>query len=232
MEDRRRVMVILAHPDDPEFFCGGTVGRWAREGKEIVYVLATRGERGSDDLSIPPETLARIREEEQRAAARVLGVREVVFLNYPDGSLTPSLDLRRDLAREIRRWRPDIVITCDPTVRYRSSHLNHPDHRAIGDAALDAVYPDARNPRQFPELLEEGLLPHRVQEVYIAGAAEPDTEVDITESLGLKLEALRQHRSQIRDPEGLEERLKEWYRKVEPDGTVRYVERFRRIVLR
>lgn len=232
MSISQRVLVILAHPDDPEFFCGGTIARWTREGGEVIYVLATHGERGSDDPNIPPEQLAHIREQEQRAAARALGVREVVFLDYPDGSLTPTLELRRDLTRQIRRWKPNTVITCDPTVRYRYGYLNHPDHRAIGDAALDAVYPDARNPRQFPELLAEGLDPHRVREVYIAGAAEPDTEVDITDTLALKLEALRQHRSQIADPDGLEARLREWHRKEEPDGTVRYVERFRRVVLR
>lgn len=232
MSTSQRVLVILAHPDDPEFFCGGTVARWVREGREVIYVLATHGERGSDDPAMSPERLARIREEEQWAAARVLGVREVVFLDYPDGSLTPTLELRRDLTRQIRRWKPDIVITCDPTVRYRSGYLNHPDHRAIGDAALDAVFPDARNPLQFPELLAEGLEPHRVREVYIAGAAEPDTEVDITDTLALKLEALRQHRSQIANPDSLEARLREWYRKEEPDRTVRYVERFRRVVLR
>lgn len=232
MSAPERVMVILAHPDDPEFFCGGTVARWGREGREIIYVLATRGERGADDPAMSPERLARIREEEQRAAARILGVREIIFLDYPDGSLTPTLQLRRDLTRQIRRWKPDVVITCDPTIRYRSGYLNHPDHRAIGDAALDAVYPDARNPLQFPELRAEGLEPHRVREVYIAGAQEPDTEVDITDTLALKLEALRQHRSQIADPDGLEARLREWYRKEAPDGTVRYVERFRRVVLR
>ncbi|MGQ9467551.1 MAG: PIG-L deacetylase family protein [Anaerolineae bacterium] len=232
MSASQRVLVILAHPDDPEFFCGGTVARWVQEGREVIYVLATHGERGSDDPAMSPERLARIREQEQRAAARVLGVQEVVFLDYPDGSLLPTLELRRDLTRQIRRWKPHIVITCDPTVRYRSGYLNHPDHRAIGDAALDAVYPDARNPLQFPELLAEGLEPHRVREAYIAGAADPDTEVDITDTLALKLEALRQHRSQIADPDGLEVRLREWHRKEEPDGTVRYVERFRQVVLR
>ncbi|MGQ9709060.1 MAG: PIG-L deacetylase family protein [Anaerolineae bacterium] len=232
MSASQRVLVILAHPDDPEFFCGGTVARWVQEGREVIYVLATHGERGSDDPAMSPERLARIREQEQRAAARVLGVQEVVFLDYPDGSLLPTLELRRDLTRQIRRWKPHIVITCDPTVRYRSGYLNHPDHRAIGDAALDAVYPDARNPLQFPELLAEGLEPHRVREAYIAGAADPDTEVDITDTLALKLEALRQHRSQIADPDGLEVRLREWHWKEEPDGTVRYVERFRQVVLR
>ncbi len=230
-ENQQRVMVILAHPDDPEFLCGGTVGRWAQEGREIIYVLATHGERGADDPHMSPEELARIREGEQRAAARILGVREVVFLNHPDGSVTPTLELRRDLARQIRRFRPDIVITSDPTVRYHPHYLNHPDHRAVGDAALDAVFPDARNPLQFPELLQEGLMPHRVHTVYLAGTSDPDTEVDISETFPKKLEALRQHRSQIADFEQLEKRLRERHRVEGEDGSPRYVERFRRITL-
>lgn len=229
--DSQRVMVILAHPDDPEYFCGGTVARWAQEGREIVYVLATHGEGGSDDPQMTREKLGRIREEEQRAAARVLGVREVVFLDHPDGSVVASLGLRRDLTRQIRRWRPDIVITCDPTVRYRTHYVNHPDHRAVGDSALDAVFPDARNRLQFSELLEEGLEPHYVREVYIAGAAEPDVEIDITDSLERKVAALRQHRSQIDDPGGLEARLREWHRVEGREGEPRYVERFRKIIL-
>jgi len=228
----QRAMVILAHPDDPEFFCGGTVGRWAQEGREIIYVLATHGERGSDDPEMTPQRLGPTRQAEQRAAAEVLGVHQVIFLNHPDGSVVASLELRRDLAREIRRWRPDTVITCDPTVRYRVSYINHPDHRAVGDAALDAVFPDARNPLQFPELLRQGLEPHRVQEIYIAGAADPDTEVDITGSFHKKLAALQQHRSQIDDFEALEKRLQEWHRVAEDDGTVRYVEWFKHVDLR
>ena len=231
--NRQRVMVIMAHPDDPEFTCGGTVSRWAQEGSEIVYVLATHGEAGSDGTDVTAEQLARLREEEQRAAARVLGVRQVVFLDHPDGSVVAGLDLRRDLTRQIRRWRPDVVITTDTTVRYRQSYLNHPDHRAVGDAALDAVFPDARNPRQFPELLhQEGLQPHRVREVYISGAAEPNVAIDISETLEQKVAALREHRSQISDPVRLEERLRERYRVEGEDGTVRYVERFKRIALR
>jgi LmbE family N-acetylglucosaminyl deacetylase len=224
-------MVVLAHPDDPEFFCGGTVGRWAQEGAEVTYVLVTRGERGSDDPATNPEQLAEIREKEQRAAASVLGVRNVVFLGHPDGSVVAGLPLRRDITREIRRWQPDVVITCDP-VRSGWRYINHPDHRAVGESALDAVFPDSRNPLQFPELLEEGLEPHRVQEVYIAGATEPDTEVDITSSISLKLAALRHHRTQISDFEALEERLRERYRVQDESGKERYVERFKHIVLR
>ena len=226
----------MAHPDDPEFSCAGTVHRWAQEGHEIVYVLATRGEAGSDNLDLSAGQLAQVREKEQLAAAGLLGVAEVVFLDHPDGSVVANLDLRRDLARQIRRWRPDVVITTDPTVRYRPSHLNHPDHRAVGDAALDAVFPDARNPRQFPELLQdEGLEPHRVQEVYLVWGGTDDEaaeEVDITESIKWKVAALREHASQIRDPDRLEERLREGHRVEDGNGMVRYVERFRRIILR
>jgi LmbE family N-acetylglucosaminyl deacetylase len=224
-------MVVLAHPDDPEFFCGGTVGRWVQEGAEVIYVLVTRGERGSDDPTTDPEQLAEIREKEQLAAANVLGVNDVVFLGHPDGSVVAGLSLRRDITREIRRWKPDVVITCDP-VRSGWRYINHPDHRAVGESALDAVFPDSRNPLQFPELLEEGLEPHRVQEVYIAGATEPDTEVDITGSIALKLDALRNHRTQISDFEALEERLRERYRVLDESGNERYVERFKHIVLR
>lgn len=230
-QEIRRAMVIVAHPDDTEYLCGGTVGRWTQEGKEVVYVLVTRGERGSSDPAVTPEKLAQVREREQRAAASVLGVHEVVFLGYPDGSVVPSLDLRRDLARQIRRWRPDLVITFDPTYRYGSFYLNHPDHRAVGDAALDAVFPDARNPLQFPELREEGLEPHHVREVYMGATVDPDIEVDITDSLELKGAALRHHRSQIGNPDGLRERLEARHRVEDEDGTVRYVERFRRVVL-
>lgn len=225
------IMVVLAHPDDPEFFCGGTVGRWVQEGAEVVYILVTSGERGSDDPSTDPEKLAGIREKEQRAAASVLGVHDVVFLGHPDGSVVAGLPLRRDITREIRRWQPDVVITCDP-VRSGLRYINHPDHRAVGESTLDAVFPDSRNPLQFPELMEEGLEPHRVQEVYIAGATEPDTEVDITESIALKIAALRHHRTQISDFDALEERLRERYRVQDEDGDVRYVERFKHIVLR
>lgn len=235
--ERRRVMVIMAHPDDPEYACAGTVYRWAREGSEVIYVLATHGEAGSDDIRLTAEQLASVREREQQAAARILGVNEIVFLDYPDGSLVASLDLRRDLTRQIRRWQPDVVITVDPTLRYHLSYLNHPDHRAVGDAALDAVFPDARNPRQFPELLqEEELEPHCVREVYMAWGPRMDgegiVEVDITDVFGRKVAALHEHRSQVSDPSSLEKRLRERHRVEDGNGAVRYVERFKRVILR
>lgn len=229
--EHERVMVVMAHPDDPDFSCAGSVARWADEGVEVFYLLVTQGEAGSDDSPLSPEELAAVRREEQRAAARVLGVKEVAFLDHPDGSVVATLELRRDITRYIRRWRPDLVITGDPTVRYREHYLNHPDHRAAAEAALNAVFPDARNPRQFPELLEEGLAPHRVQEVFLSATLETDVEVDITATIDRKIDALCEHRTQIKDREALDKRLRERYRVDGGNGHVRYMERFKRIVL-
>lgn len=202
------VMGIFAHPDDPEFFCGGTFARWAAEGKRVIFVLATSGDKGSGDLTITSEQLAAIREDEERAAAARLGVEEVIFLRYPDGELQPTLDLRRQLTRLIRLKRPDIVVTNDPTARwYGTQYINHPDHRAIGDAALDAVFPAARDHLTFPELLHvEGLAPHKVMTVYLCGTHEPNARIDVTAYLGAKIAALREHRSQIADMEEMERR--------------------------
>ncbi|MCZ7540904.1 MAG: PIG-L family deacetylase [Anaerolineae bacterium] len=202
------VMGIFAHPDDPEFFCGGTFARWAAEGKRVIFVLATSGDKGSGDLTITSEQLAAIREDEERAAAARLGVEEVIFLRYPDGELQPTLDLRREITRLIRLKKPDAVVTNDPTARwYGTQYINHPDHRAIGDAALDAVFPAARDHLTFPELLHvEGLAPHKVMTVYLCGTHEPNARIDVTAYLGAKIAALREHRSQIADMEEMERR--------------------------
>lgn len=231
-DSRDRVLVVLAHPDDPEFFCGGTVARWAAEGHHVTYCLLTRGERGADEPGVDLEALARRREDEQRQAAEVLGVREVLFLNHPDGYLNPSPDLRRDVVRVIRQIRPKTVVTCDPT-NYYSRFINHSDHRAAGQVTLDAVWPAARSALYFPELYDrEGLAPCDVNEVYIAGAVHPDTTVDITEFFDRKLAALAKHRSQIDDLESLGNRLREALLDPEsPPGSPRFVERFKRIAL-
>ncbi|MCC6313928.1 MAG: PIG-L family deacetylase [Thermomicrobiales bacterium] len=193
-----RVAVIFAHPDDAEFICSGTVARWAAEGAQVTYVLLTNGDKGSDDPTMTHERLAAIRMAEQRAACAVLGVAEVLFLGHPDAMLVNTLDLRRELVRVIRTIRPDTVICQDPTVRYvGQSYLNHPDHRAAGEVTLDAIYPAARDRMTFPELLAEGLEPHKVAEVYLAGSESPDTAIDITDYFETKLAALRAHRSQM-----------------------------------
>jgi len=226
------VLVVLAHPDDPEFFCGGTLALWAQQGSRISYCLLTRGDKGDDNGS-DPSGLAAIREGEQRAAAQVLGVNEVAFLNYPDGYLVPDLDLRREVVRAIRRVRPSVVVTCDPTNFFPNDrYINHPDHRAAGQVTLDAVFPAAGSRMFFPELLAEGLEPHKVSQVYVAMPQTPNTVIDVTESFERKVEALCQHASQIGDADALRIRLKD--RMLDPSSSPelpRYVERFRRIDL-
>jgi LmbE family N-acetylglucosaminyl deacetylase len=195
------VLSIHAHPDDQEFTVGGTLAKWARAGSHVVTVCITSGGAGSNEHTPPDmtrEALAPIREEEQRQACRVLGISEVVFLGYEDGMLEPSLALRRDLTRVIRRHRPDAVVCGDPTMRFfGANYMNHPDHRAAADAALDAVFPSAETRLIFPELLDEGLEPHKVRSVFIHGSEKPDTFIDISEFLGAKLAALKEHRTQM-----------------------------------
>jgi LmbE family N-acetylglucosaminyl deacetylase len=229
-----RVLVVLAHPDDPEFYCGGTVARWVAEGREVCYCLLTRGDKGADESNVDPAEMARTREAEQRAAARVLGVREVVFLDHPDGYLVPDLGLRKEVTGIVRRFKPAIVVTCDPTNFFpNSSYINHPDHRAAGQATLDAVFPAAGSGMFFPELEQkEGLRPHKIRQVYVAGAVHPNTAVDVTNYIDRKIAALREHKSQIREPEGLEDRIRQWLLDSNsPPDAPRYVERFQRIDL-
>jgi LmbE family N-acetylglucosaminyl deacetylase len=225
-------MVITAHPDDIEFVIAGTVAKWAQAGARVAYVLATSGDAGSHQPGMTREELARIREAEQRAAARVVGVDDVVFLGYHDGEVEPTLTLRRDLVREIRRFKPDTVICSDPTrLIIGDRYINHPDHRAVGQAALDAVAPAAAMPLVFGELREEGLEPHRVKSVLIASTSEPNTWIDVTGTIDLKIEALRQHTSQFPDgwdPEGL---LREWGSENGREIGVPYAEAYRRIIL-
>lgn len=230
-----KAMVVVAHPDDPEFFCGGTVARWVREGMEVVYLICTRGDKGSDDPTMTPERLATLREAEEWAAVRVLGVRQVVFLDYRDGELEPSLKLRGDIVREVRRYRPEIVIAPDPTTRFsRGMYPNHADHRVVGDVALDAIFPAAGGRLYYPEQLAEGLEPHKVSEVYLAVTNEPNTWVDTTDVIDLKIAALRCHATQIKDPDGLEKRMRANVdaRQAGSDSLPRYAEGFRRLALR
>jgi LmbE family N-acetylglucosaminyl deacetylase len=198
----KRVLIVMAHPDDGEFGSGGTIARWASEGRDIYYCLATDGQVGdAGDTEITSEQLARVRQEEARAAARALGVRnEVIFLHYMDSRLEPTLELRRDIARVIRQVRPDVVICQDPTTRWSGSgYINHPDHRAAGEATLAAIMPVASTRLAFPELAAEGLGPHNVREVYISGTQNADRWVDIAGFLETKIEGLRAHKSQMRD---------------------------------
>lgn len=232
-ETPQRVLVILAHPDDPEFFCGATVARWTSAGHQVGYCLLTCGDKGSNDREIHPDELCSLRQKEQRAAAAILGVKNVRFLNYPDGYLVPDLKLRRDITRVIRQERPDVVITCDPLTLYvGEERLNHPDHRAAGQATLDAIFPAARDHLNFIELWQdEKLEPHNVREVWIAGSLQPTVTLDVTPFWETKIRSLYEHKSQIGDPKKLEERMKD--RRV-ADSTLedpRYEEKFHRLIL-
>jgi LmbE family N-acetylglucosaminyl deacetylase len=228
----QKILVILAHPDDPEFFCGATIARWTAAGHKVVYWLLTCGDKGANDLDINPGELCGDRRGEQTAAAAVLGVRDVNFLDCPDGYLVADLEMRKILTRIIRKERPDILVTCDPKTLYvGDNRINHPDHRAAGQAALDAVFPAAGNPLYFPELIrDEGLQPHTPKEVWISLTLDPNIKLDVTDLWQTKLQALYEHRSQIGDREAFTERM---LKRHTPDSTIenpRYEEVFRRIV--
>jgi LmbE family N-acetylglucosaminyl deacetylase len=225
----KRVMGVFAHPDDPEFFCGATFARWAAEGAEITFVVATSGDKGSSDPVMSSDVLAAMREEEERRAAAVLGVNDVVFLRYPDGELYPSLQLRKDITRLIRLRRPDIVVTLDPTTYwYGTRAINHPDHRAIGEATFAAVYPIARDRLNYLEMeREEGLTPHKVRDLYIAGTTSPTHKVDVTDYIETKILSLREHKSQIADMDAMAERMRNNRDPEAPADFPRYVDSFR-----
>jgi LmbE family N-acetylglucosaminyl deacetylase len=209
-EGVERILVVTAHPDDVDFGSAGSIARWTDAGIEVTYCICTSGEAGGFDLTVPRATMIEIREAEQRAAAKVVGVSDVTFLGYPDGRLESSFDLRRDISREIRRVRPQRVLAQSPQRNLQSVYASHPDHLAAGEATMAAVYPDARNPFAHPELLDEGFEPWAAGEMYLATAGTPDVFVDITDTFDRKLEALRCHASQHPDPDGLEGRLRGW----------------------
>lgn len=220
-------MVIVAHPDDAEFTMAGTVALWARAGCRVTYVVCTDGNAGSHEPGMTRERLAEIRRAEQRAACATLGVAEVIFLGYDDGLLQPTLDLRRDLVRVIRQYRPEVVLTSDPTRLLVGDHyINHPDHRAAGQAALDAVAPAAQMPLLWPETGE----PHRVRQVYIYGNSEPNVWVDISTTVETKIEALKKHVSQMGDWDPTE-RIREWSAETGRDKGLAHAEAFRVITL-
>jgi LmbE family N-acetylglucosaminyl deacetylase len=228
----KRCMVIVAHPDDPEFFCGGTIARWVGQGMEIVYLILTNGDKGSDEVTMTSGRLAALRQEEQRAAAQILGVEGVIFLGETDGELQATLSLRRQVVREIRRYRPHTVVCPDPATYYfGSTYVNHPDHRAAGQAALEAIFPAARNRMYHPELLAEGLSPHAVREIFLIGTSDPDFWVDITDSIDLKIEAIQAHASQVTD-QGVIERARQRAEDIDQYGRTVYREAFRHLALR
>jgi len=232
-ETLQNILVVLAHPDDPEFFCGATTARWIKAGHRVSYCVLTCGDKGTKDRNLVSDELCCIRQEEQKAAAEILGVSEVRFLNYEDGYLVANLVLRKDITRVIRQVRPEILVTCDPTTLYfGDSYINHPDHRAAGLATLDAVFPAARDHLNFIELWrDENLEPHIVREVWICGTLEPNVILDVTDTWETKIQALYEHKSQIGDPDALTERIRN---RRTPDSTLeepRYEEKFRRLII-
>jgi LmbE family N-acetylglucosaminyl deacetylase len=233
----QNILVILAHPDDPEFFCGATLALWARAGHRITYQLLTCGDKGFNDSTpadMTPEALCAIRHQEQTAAAKVIGVdaEAIHFMDCPDGYLLPDLNLRRDVVRIIRRFKPDILVTCDPQTLFAPYGINHPDHRAAGQVVLDAVFPAAGNKEYFPELLKEGFEPHMPREVWCSLTMQPNMVVDVTATWSVKLDALLNHTTQIGDIEKFQERLKSRHTEDSTDENPRYEEKFRRIIYR
>jgi LmbE family N-acetylglucosaminyl deacetylase len=229
----QKILVILAHPDDPEFFCGATLARWAKAGHEIHYFLLTCGNKGGDP-GPTPEELCEIRHQEQRKAAAVIGAKSVRFLDLEDGYLAPSLELRREIVRAIRQAQPDILVTCDPTTLYgRNGTINHPDHRYAGQVVLDAVFPAAGNERFFPELLEqEGLKPHMPGEIWISLTTQPNVVIDVTATWETKIRALKEHASQIGDALKFEQRMRSRKAERSTEEADYYEEAFRVIKYR
>jgi LmbE family N-acetylglucosaminyl deacetylase len=210
-DDVRRVLAIMAHPDDVDFSAAGTVATWTDKGIEVAYLIVTDGDAGGFDPAVPREDIAGIRRAEQTAAAKCVGVGDVRFLGYPDGRVEATLDLRRDIARVIRQVRPDRVVVPNPERNYERIYGSHPDHRAVGSAGLDAVYPDARNPFTFTELArDEGLEAWSAREVWISGGATPNHYVDVTDVFDRKVAALKAHVSQTGHMDGLEDMLRGW----------------------
>ena len=200
----------MAHPDDVDFGSAGTVAAWVKQGIEVSYCLVTDGDAGGFDPSVPRSQIAGIRRAEQTAAANEIGVTDLTFLGYPDGRLEATLDLRRDITRVIRQKRPDRVICQSPERNYQRLFASHPDHLAAGEATMCAVYPDARNPFTFTELMDEGWEPWTVREVWMGAFTNPNRFVDITDTVELKLAALRRHESQLPDAEATMERVRQW----------------------
>ncbi len=227
--------MVGAHPDDNDFGAGATVAKAAGRGAEVIYLIATTGQRGSSDENMTPERLSEIRKKEQEEAAKVLGVRDVRFLDYVDGELIPDIRLKERVVKSIRRYRPDIVFTMDPSFFYYKSYgmVNHSDHRAIGEATLDACYPLARDLMSFPEHAKEGLNPHKVKELLLHSFVPENANfyVDVTDTFDMKLKALSLHKSQVGDMQRVEKRMRDRAEVAGRLARCRYAEAFVRLQL-
>lgn len=232
MKDKT-IMVIAAHPDDPEFAFGGTVSKWIKEGAKAIYVICTKGNRGSSDTKISPAKLTSIRQQEQQAAAKIIGADQVIFLDYNDGELVADLSLKEKLVRLIRKFKPDIVFSHDPSYFYfkKRGFINHTDHRACGEAVLDAAYPLARDLLSFPHHSEEGLTPHKVTEIYLANFEDPDFFVDVSQTVKTKIQAIMAHKSQVAHRQDLDKNIRRWLAENGKVHGYKFAESFRHLKL-
>lgn len=221
-------MWVVAHPDDLEFSSGGTVARFAKEGKRVILIQVTSGNLGTTDRTFTPESLSSTREDEERESAKRLGVAEIVFLREPDGAVVPDLTLREKITRMIRTYRPDVIVTHDP---FRPYAL-HPDHRATGMAAHDAVYPTARDPLYYPDHLAAGLEPHKTAEIWYFGSDSPDMHIDITDTFDDKINALRAHKTQVGEATELADRMRGFSSEIAKDQPFELAEAFKVIKMR
>jgi LmbE family N-acetylglucosaminyl deacetylase len=212
--DIDRLLVVMAHPDDVDFGSAGTMAWLVAHGVHVTYCLVTDGDAGGSDRTMPRDEMAALRRVEQTEAAKVVGVTDLVFLGYPDGRVEPTLELRRDISRVIREVRPKVVVCQSPDRNLDRVFASHPDHLAAGEAALCAVYPDARNPFAYPELLGAGHEPWTVEEVWLSGHAQAADAVDVTDFVDLKFQALLSHESQHQDPQTMQTRVREWMRQT------------------
>ncbi len=232
IESPERAMVVTPHPDDAEIGCGGTIAKWVTQGTEVVYVLCTNGDKGSSDLEMTSAKLATIREKEQSLAAQVLGIKEVIYLRYPDGGLEDTSEFREQITNAIRTHRPDVVFCTDP---FKQTFYMHRDHRISGQVTLDSVFPYARDHLNYPEHLSHGLMPHKVGDVLMWGTDNPDTYIDITDTLNQKINALKKHVSQVSTGgSGTDagDFIKSNARRVGESAGMLYAEAFRRIQFR
>lgn len=231
----KRAMSIHAHPDDQEFSVGGTLAKWSQAGCEVISVIITSGDSGSNDPAKDgshKNELAELREKEQLAANALLGVKETIFLRYPDGELEPTVALRKDLTRLIRQFKPDAVLTGNPEAWfYGDGYINHPDHRAAAQAACTAVFPSAGSRLMFADLLSAGYEPHDVKRLYVHGTDKANTWIDITDTLDLKIQALQQHVSQV-DPNEVDKWMREWAEGDAKDHGMKYAEAYLVMTLR
>jgi LmbE family N-acetylglucosaminyl deacetylase len=209
-DEIKRVLVVMAHPDDCDFGAGGTIAQWSAKGIRVSYCIITNGDQGGEESGIPLEQMAQVRQKEQRDAGAALGVSDITYLNYRDGWLMPSIELRKEIVKAIRIAKPDRMLVQSPERNWERIFASHPDHLAAGETAIQAVYPDARNPYAFTDLKEAGFEPWRVREVWMTGSPTPNHFVDITDTFSKKMAALHSHVSQTAHNKELERMVREW----------------------